>query len=255
MHAGQQEWKLTVVPDVAAMSDLAADVIARTIQEKPDSVLSLPTGSTPLPLFDRLVQRAAAGEIDFSRIEFFCLDDYLGLTPQDPNSLTGWLWQEFLGCVPIPRDNVHEVPAAASDPDAAALAYDAELSALGGLDLAVVGIGANAHVAFNEPGSPVDSRTRVVDLTPETVAQAAGYWGGSIAMPTRAMTIGIANLLEAKQIVLLASGISKAEALQHTLEGPIGPDVPASFLRLAESRLHVIADAEAASELLDQHSA
>lgn len=242
-------WKLTIVPDIAAMSTRAADRIEETIRVKPNAAISLPTGSTPLHLFDILAARVARGEIDFSRADLYCLDDYLGLTGDDPHSLTHWLREALIRRVNFAPSHVHEVPAAAANPDVAAGAYDRDLAEHGGLDLAVVGIGPNGHVAFNEPGAEPSSRTRVVDLQPETVAQASSYWQNAYAMPRKAMTVGIANILEARQIILIASGAAKAAAVQRALEGQIGPDVPASFLRRAGSRLEVILDKDAAAEL------
>jgi glucosamine-6-phosphate deaminase len=251
---GTKDWKLTVTADDAAMSQRAADVIEETISELPDAVITLPTGATPLQLFDVLAARCARKEIDFSRVTFYSLDDYLGLTGDEPNSLTAWLRSTLLERINLDPARTHLVPAGARNPAAAAEQYDRQIAESGGLDLAVLGIGANGHIAFNEPGSSVDSRTRVVTLTPDTVTQASAYWGDSLSIPDRAMTVGIANLLEARKIVLLASGSAKAEALKGALEGPATSDLPASFLQLAGSRLEVIADEAAAADLTRSES-
>lgn len=242
-------WNMIKVPDAPAMGMAAADIVAATIRERPEAVFTLPTGSTPLFLFDVLAARAARREIDFSGAEFFSLDDYLGLGGVEPNSLSAWLRRTFLDRVNLAPGRTHLVPAGAADPEAAAAAYDRELVGCGGFELAVLGIGANGHIAFNEPGASVDCRTRVVDLTPETIEQASAYWNRALAIPGKAMTVGIANLLEARKIVLLASGAAKAEALRRALEGPVTADVPASYLQLAGPRLVVIADEDAASRL------
>jgi glucosamine-6-phosphate deaminase len=249
MVGSRIEPNIIVVRDAAAIGSAAADIVAEVVQFKPDAVVTLPTGTTPLPMFDVLAARAARREIDFSRVRFFSLDDYLGLDGTEPNSLTAWLRQTLLDRINLDPERTHLIPAGATDPEAAAVAYDRELADAGGFDLAVLGIGANGHIAFNEPGSRVDTRTRVVDLSPETRAQAAAYWQGRLPVPSKAMTIGIANLLEARRIVLLASGATKAAALQRALEGPVNSDCPASFLQLAASRLEVIADAAAAALL------
>jgi glucosamine-6-phosphate deaminase len=141
------------------------------------------------------------------------------------------------------------VPAGDQDPTPAAARYDQEISRRGGFDLAVLGIGGNGHIAFNEPGSAMDSRTRVVELSPATVEQASAYWDDKLPIPDRAMTVGIGNLIESRRIVLLASGTTTAEALASALEGPIDSHNPASFLRASKGRLDVIADIEAASRL------
>jgi glucosamine-6-phosphate deaminase len=252
--ASTNDWTLTVTADDAAMSQCAADVIEQTIRNHPEAVITLPTGATPLHLFDILAARCARQEIDFSRVTFYSLDDYLGLSGDEPNSLTAWLRSTLLERINLDPTRTHLVPAGAQNPAEAAAAYDRQITESGSFDLAVLGIGANGHIAFNEPGSSVDSRTRVVSLTPDTVTQASAYWGDALSIPDKAMTVGIANLLEARKIVLLASGSAKAEALQGALEGPISPDLPASFLQLAGSRLEVIADEAAAAELMSHES-
>jgi glucosamine-6-phosphate deaminase len=240
---------LTVVPDAAAMSALAADIVVEVIAARPDAVISLPTGSTPLGMFDVLAARAARGEVDFGRIHLFCLDEYVGVTPDDPNSLTGWLQKALIDRIGLDPRRVHALPATAADLDAAAAEYERTLAALGGLDLAVLGLGPNGHIAYNEPGSAADSRTRVVALTPESREQARAYWEGDVAVPDRAITVGVGTLLAAKRVVLIVSGETKAEMLRRSLEDPMNAEVPASWLRLAGPRLHVIADAAAASAL------
>jgi glucosamine-6-phosphate deaminase len=249
METAVDQWNLTIVPDAETMSETAADLVAKIVAAKPDAVVSVPTGSTPLAMFDLLVERAARGTIDLSRIELFCLDEYVGVSADDPNSLTGWLQRALIDRAGIPPHHVHALPATASDIPAAARRYERELADLGGLDLAILGLGPNGHVAYNEPGSAADSRTRVVKLTPGSVTQAAAYWQSTVNIPDTAVTIGVGTLLEADQIVLLVSGDAKAEILRRTLEEPMSADVPASWLRKAGQRLHVIADEGAASLL------
>lgn len=240
---------VSTVADYDAMSRAAADQVAALIGTKSDAVFALPTGSTPLGLFDELISRIHAGSLDLSEAHLFCLDEYLGVTRDDPNSLTGFLDRTFLDRAGMNPARVHVLPSMDPDPDAAADRYEAELQELGGLDLAVLGLGPNGHIAYNEPGSAADSRTRVLDLTSESIEQAEAYWEESVATPHRAMTLGVATLLEARSIVLIVSGESKAEMLRRTLRDPMSSEVPASFLRLAAERLTVIAD-EAAASLL-----
>ena len=239
---------VTVVPDEATLARLAADAVTETAVRVPAAAISVPTGSTPLGMFADLAARAERGEVDLSRLHVFTIDEYLGVTPDDPNSLTGWLIRSFTVPARIPRSQVHAMPGAATDPETAAAAYERELAAHGGLELAVLGLGPNGHVAYNEPGAAADSRTRVVNLTPESIAAAGAYWHGAVPIPSSAMTIGIGTLLEARRIVLIVSGECKAAVLRRALREPMTADVPASWLRLAGSRLTVIADAAAASE-------
>ena len=242
-------WKLTVVADGHALGEAAADVVARVVGAKPKAAISFPTGRTPLCMFDVLVARAARGEINLAEVDFYRLDEYLGLTAADANSLTGWLWSAFLSRIGANPDCVHELPTTAADADAAAVAFDRVLAARGGLDLSVLGIGPNGHIGYNEPGSAVDTRTRVIALTPESSLQAAAYWENTMPAPEQAMTLGVGTLIEAKESLLIVSGPDKAGILRRALEDPIGSDVPASWLRRQGSHLEVIADEAAVSQL------
>ena len=244
-----QNWNLAIFHDSAAASEAAADVVSRVIQDEPRATISFPTGSTPLGMFDILAARAARNETDFSGITVFCLDEYVGVTVDEPNSLTRWLKAEFLDRIGIAADQVRALPVTADDLSAAAARFDDAIAARGGLDLAVLGLGPNGHIGYNEPGSNADSRTLVVSLTPESLSQASAYWEGAIPIPDQAMTMGVGTLLEARQIVLLVIGEAKAGMLRRTLEETMSADVPASWLRIAGSRLTVIADEAAASEL------
>jgi len=240
---------ITVLADPAAVARAAADIVAETVAAKPDAVISLPTGSTPLPMFEDLLGRVERGELDLGKVHLYCLDEYVGADPGDPNSLIGWLQGAFIDRSGIPADRVHPVPATAPDPDAAAKEYERDLAGLGGLDVVVLGLGPNGHIAYNEPGSAADSRTRTLDLTPESIAQAEAYWKPGVATPHRAITMGVATLLEAKRIVLIVTGAKKAEMLRRALEDPMSADVPASWLRLVGDKVEVIADEPAAAAL------
>jgi glucosamine-6-phosphate deaminase len=249
METRGRDWSISVFRDAMAASEAAADIVATTVHDKPNAAISVPTGSTPLGMFENLAARVASGAIDFSNVEFFCLDEYIGVSRDDPGSLTRWLWDALLFRIGVSSEQVHALPSTANDLTAAATAYEAEIAARGGLDLAVLGLGPNGHIGYNEPGSKADSRTRVIKLTPESISQASSYWEGAVSIPDKAMTIGVGTLLESKRIALLVTGGAKAEILRRTLEEPMGADVPASWLRLAGPRLQVIADEEAASRL------
>ena len=240
---------LTVVNGYDALSDKAADIVAQCVTDFPAGAITLPTGETPRGMYQELVRRIHDGSLDFSRVQFFCLDDYLGTSITDEVSLTAWLNDVFLEPARLPRHNIHLIPAEALDPDAAAQQYDRDIAEAGGLELAVVGLGPNGHVGFNEPGSPIDSRTRVVTLTERSREQNAAYYKGHQTIPPRAITMGLGTILEARRIVLIVSGESKAGILKATLEGPITLDVPGSFLRTAGDRLRVIVDDSAAANL------
>lgn len=242
------EPRVTVVPDYAAMSRRAAEIVAEVVSQSPAATIAVPTGSTPLGMFDELIGMVKSNDLDFAHTQIFCLDEYLGVTRDDPNSLTGWLWKAFLGPAGIPSRHVHAIDTADPDPEAAAARYEQTLIGLGGLELAVLGLGPNGHIAYNEPGSSADTRTRAVNLTPQSIAQASAYWENTIPIPSRAMTIGVGTLLEARRIVLIVSGSDKAGILHRVLNEPMSADVPASWLRLAGERFDVIADEAAMSE-------
>lgn len=242
-------FSVRVVESYEAMSREAADAIQRTVEATPEVAITVPTGQTPLGMYEELVRRVKAGSLDLGQTHIFCLDDYLGQSRHDEASLTRWLYEAFLVPAGIPQEHIHEVPSMASDPEAAANAYEQEIAARGGLELAVVGLGPNGHVAFNEPGSSPDSRTRVVELTRQSREQSADYWEGEAAIPERAITMGLGTILSARNIVLIVSGASKAEVVRRSLEEPPTLDVPASWLQQAGERLTVILDREAASAL------
>jgi glucosamine-6-phosphate deaminase len=249
MVNGSENWNLAIYRDAPAASEAAANVVSAVIQSEPHAAISFPTGSTPLGMFDVLAARAARGEIDFSRAVVFCLDEYLGVTDEDPNSLTRWLREGFLNRIGVKPDQLHSLPVTADDLVAAAARFEATIAVRGGLDLAILGLGPNGHIGYNEPGSSEESRTRVITLTPESRSQASAYWEGAVPIPDQAMTMGVGTLLEAKQIVLLVIGEAKAAMLRRTLEEPMSADVPASWLRIAGPRLTVIADEAAAGDL------
>lgn len=241
--------KQIIVSDHDAMSVMAADVVAETLGANPRAAISLPTGSTPVGMFEELIRRSHQGTVDLSQFQMFCLDEYLGVSPNNPNTLTSWLFRTFIVPAGIPAENVHTLPVTAANTTAAAASYEEAIVTAGGLQLAVLGIGGNGHIAYNEPGSEADSRTRVVDLTEESIAQAAGYFDGA-TVPRQAMTVGVGTLLEAEQIVLIASGEAKQKIIREALQGPLSADVPASWLRLQPDKTTVIID-EAAARLLD----
>src|SRR5215212_11350200 len=249
MATGSENWNLTVFRDSPTASEATADVVSAAIRSKPDAAIAFPTGSTPLHMFDILAARAARGDIDFSSVTVFCLDEYVGVTVEDPNSLTRWLKEGVLDRIGVKLERLHTLPVTAEDLTAAAAEYEKAIAARGGLDLAVLGLGPNGHIGYNEPGSSAGSRTRVITLTPESRSQASAYWKGAVPIPHQAMTMGVATLLEAKRLVLLVLGGAKAINLRRTLEEPMSADIPASWLRIAGPRLTVVADKAATSEL------
>jgi glucosamine-6-phosphate deaminase len=242
-------YSLSVVDSYEQMSAEAADIVQGTVEGRPEAAITVPTGQTPLGMYEELVRRVRAGTLNLDQAQIFCLDDYLGQSRHDEASLTRWLFEAFLTPAGIPEGNIHLIPATAGDPDAGAESYEADIADLGGLELAVVGLGPNGHIAFNEPGSPPNSRTRVVELTKRSREQSSAYWEGEAQIPERAITMGLGTILSARKIVLIVSGAAKAEVVRRSLEEEPTLDVPGSWLQQAGERLHVILDREAASAL------
>lgn len=234
-----------IVDDYDTLSRVGADLVADVIRRLPNAVLVPATGNTPMGIYGELGARARHGEIDASGLRVFQLDDYLGIGPDDPRSLYGWMRRALLDPLNIPPQQV--VRLAGDSPDPAACAeYDRKLRDAGGVDLLILGLGLNGHLAFNEPPSDRTAPTRIVDLSPVSVASNAAYWGGEDRVPRQAVTAGMTTLLSARRTVLLVSGASKQTILRRVLEGPVSPEVPASFLREA-SGVTVLADREAAA--------
>lgn len=227
----------------AAFGAAAAAEVAACLRAKPDAVLGLPTGNTPVPVYEALL---AHRDVDWSQARVAQLDEYLG-AGERPISFYRWLRSHFLDAAGIPAQRLLRMP---SDPEgiaAACAAYDRQLADWGGCDLQLLGLGLTGHIGFNEPGSGGDSVTRVVALSATTRDANEEYWHGE-EVPSSGVTTGIAVILRARRIILLVSGERKAATLRRALEGPIGPDCPASFLRRHPDVL-ILSDEAAASAL------
>lgn len=223
----------------------AADVVCRAAERKSGIVLGLPSGSTPIGLYRELTRRARAGEADFNAATAFAIDEFLGIARSHPATNTSY-FREHLAAVRLRA--VHAFDSATLDPNAECARFEARIQAAGGLDLLVLGIGVNGHIAFNEPGSPIDSRARRVALAAPTRAAYAQAFGDPEDVPAFGLTLGIAELLAARAVLLLASGIDKAEIVVQALEGPASDAVPASALQ-QRSDATVLLDRSAASRL------
>ena len=232
---------LVIVDDYEALSQAGADWFAEAVKAKPESTIVVATGDTPMGVYRELGDRHARGLIDASRLRVFQLDGYLGLAPDDRRSLFGWMQRSFLEPLGIPEANVIRLAGNAANPREACLAYEQTARQMGGFDLSILGLGPNGHLGFNEPPSPRDAPTRVVDLTPESIRSNARYWGVEADVPHQALTCGMDLLLAARRTLLVVSGARKHDILHRTLEGPQTPDVPASYLQSA-SNVTVLAD-------------
>jgi len=223
--------QLTIVESLEELGRKAAAIIAEEIQRKPDLVLGLATGSSPIPLYQELIRLNRAGEIDCSAVRTFNLDEYVGLDPSHDQSYRHFMNTELFDQINIDKANTHVPDGRAADLEAGCAEYEEKIRAAGGIDVQVLGIGRNGHVAFNEPGSSLDSRTRVVDLTEDTINANARFFETKEDVPTRAVSMGIGTVMEARKIVLVANGANKIQALHDAIEGPVTPDCPASALQ------------------------
>jgi glucosamine-6-phosphate deaminase len=235
-------------PDAEQVATVAADIVGARVAARPRAVVALPTGRTPIPLYKLLAARCKAGLVDVTAMRAFNLDEWVGVASEDEKSFAAFMNRHFYSLADVPPANRLSPCGAAADLNAECRRYEEAIGAAGGFDLAVLGIGQNGHIGFNEPGTPFSSRTHVVELSVETrEANAYAFPGGNV--PWRAITVGIATILEAREIVLLATGSEKAEALARALDGPINPALPASALRL-HSVVQIVADIAAAARLV-----
>lgn len=226
-------------------ADEVASIIASSVIQKPACVLGLATGATPIAVYQSLVAMHNAGKVSFSKTVSFNLDEYQGLSENHPQSFRHFMNQQLYEATDFDPVNTH-FPT--SDPVSPPVDYERKIKESGGIDLQLLGIGSNGHIAFNEPGSQRDSRTRWVELTEETIQANARFFASQEEVPRRAITMGIGTILEAKQIVLLATGTHKAVAISRTLNERPTSACPASFLQ-DHKRVTIILDQEAASRL------
>ena len=227
--------RVLVTPDYQTLSEEAAAIVIKSVLAKPALAVGLPTGQTPLGMYAELIRNYRSQVVDFSAVKTFNLDEYVGISADDPKSYHTYMRSRLFNHINVNPSNTYipnGPPGCAVDAECER--YEHLIRQCGGIDLLIMGIGANGHIAFNEPGSPFDSRTRLVTLASETI-QAAGK-----DMPPTAITMGIGTILEARKILLLASGTKKSEILQRALRGPVTEAVPASALQLHPNVIVII---------------
>jgi glucosamine-6-phosphate deaminase len=234
--------------DAGAVADTAARIIAEHVRGKPETTLGLATGRTQELVYARLAALCAAGEVSFAQAAFFSLDEYLGLAADHPASFNAFLHRHFYDRVDADPARIDRLDGVAIDRRAEVARYEGAIAAAGGIDLQLLGIGTNGHIAFNEPMSDFQSRTRVVVLEPSTVERNSAFFAAGERVPSHALTMGIGTILDSSAALLVAVGKDKAISLQAMIEGPIDPRCPASALRL-HPRVTVVCDADAASLL------
>jgi glucosamine-6-phosphate deaminase len=249
---------VVVKKDHDEVSGEAARVVSNMLREKPSSVLGLATGSTPLDLYNELIQMHKEEGLDFSKVTTFNLDEYIGLPPSHPESYHYFMYENLFKHINVPERFIH-VPSGMVDVSEVHRInrfcewYEEQIVRLGGIDLQLLGIGANGHIGFNEPGSSLGSRTRIKTLSENTRKDNSRFFDNDLdQVPKYAITMGIGTILDSKILLLIASGKNKAKAIKDTVEGPITGQVPASAVQM-HKRAILIVDEDAAAQLNGTH--
>jgi glucosamine-6-phosphate deaminase len=230
------------------MSQLAAEMIKRQLLKKPSSVLGLATGSTPIGTYKELVRLHNEEGLDFSKVTTFNLDEYLDLAPSHDQSYRYFMDHHLFNHINLDPRNIHVPYGHAEDVEEFCQWYEDEMKRAGGIDLQILGIGGDGHIAFNEPGSSLGSRTRLKTLTKQTIEDNARFFKHAEEVPRFAITMGVGTIMEAREIILVANGAKKAEIIAEAIEGPVTAQVSASVLQL-HRHVTVLLDAEAGSKL------
>jgi glucosamine-6-phosphate deaminase len=218
--------------DYNDMSRKAANIISAQVILQPDSVLGLATGSSPLGIYSQLIEWYKKGDLDFSETTTINLDEYAGLSGDDVNSYRYFMKSYFWDHVNIKPENTHIPDGLAPDPESECIRYDSIISARGGIEMQLLGLGHNGHIGFNEPGTAFDKDTHLVALTESTIEANTRFFGGADVMPRHAYTMGIRSIMQSRKILVVASGAHKAKIVKAAFFGPVTPLVPASVLQL-----------------------
>lgn len=229
------------VKDYDEMSEKACAFVTERLKQRNDLVMGFATGSTPEGLYQRLIEKYRKQEITFKDVVSFNLDEYIGLDKDHPNSYYYFMREKLFDHVDISFDNVNIPNGVASDLEAECQAFEAKIKQAGGIELQILGIGGNGHIGFNEPGTPFTSRTQVVDLASSTIKANSRFFDSIEEVPTQAVSMGIGTIMESKEILLLASGETKRDAMTAVLRGDMTEDVPATVLQ-KHPNVTIIAD-------------
>ena len=241
--------KVVIKKDAEQAGKYAAEIISGIIRKKPAAVIGLATGSTPLVAYGELARMHREDGLDFSRVTTFNLDEYVGVKPDNPASYRYFMEESLFKRVNLKAENTNVPDGMAPDISASCAGYEKKIAGLGGIDIQLLGIGGNGHIAFNEPGSDFESRTRLQKLDGKTIEDNSRFFGNDPELvPKSAVTMGIGTIMEAKKIILVATGSGKADAVRKSLEGPVTKDVPGSALRRHPDVTFVL-DEEAAAKI------
>ncbi len=224
--------KFITVSSYDKMSRQAANIISAQVILKPQSVLGLATGSSPLGTYRQLIDWHKKGDLDFSDVTTINLDEYVGLPATNPQSYRYFMQTNFFDHINVQPGNTFVPNGCAEDMEEECRSYDARIERLGGIDLQLLGIGMDGHIAFNEPSDIFEKSTHVVDLHPSTIRANSRFFSNEDEVPKQALTMGMVSIMQAKKILLVASGKAKKEILYRAFYGPITPEIPASILQL-----------------------
>ena len=237
--------RVIILSDAEAVSRRSADFVADLVRQKPNCVLGLATGGTPLGTYRELIQRHRKDQLDFSQVSTFNLDEYVGLGPAHPQSYRHFMQENLFDHINVDVNRTNVPDGRALDFDNFCRLYEQRIVESGGIDLQILGIGTDGHIAFNEPGSSLGSRTRLKSLTSETIRDNARFFGSEAAVPRLAVTMGVGTILESRRCLLIAIGAGKAAAIRDTVEGPITSQVTASALQLHRDAIVIVDEAAA----------
>jgi glucosamine-6-phosphate deaminase len=241
--------KITVFKDERTLARALAKQIAATLTDTPDLVLGLPTGRTPIRLYHELGALHGHRQADFSQATTFNLDEFLGIGPEHPGSYRAFMDRHLFSRVNLAADRIHMLNGAAPDPEGECARFERSITEAGGIGLQLLGIGTNGHIGFNEPARELAARTHRVTLKESTRRSNAALFGGDLSeVPAEALSMGMATILRARRIVLIATGKSKARCIELVVNGPITTKVPASFLQLHPA-VELVLDEAAAGAL------
>jgi len=235
------------------MSKLAAEMIAKIVRSKPNAVLGLATGSTPIGTYKELIRMHKEEKLDFSNVTTFNLDEYVALPPTHDQSYRYFMNDNLFNHINIDKKKTHVPDGMAKDIPAFCKWYEEQILKAGGIDVQLLGIGGNGHIAFNEPGSSLGSRTRVKTLDEKTIKDNARFFKTIDDVPKYAITMGIGTIMEARSLILLANKENKADAILKTVEGPITAMVPATIVQL-HPKATIITDKAASSKLTREYA-
>lgn len=239
---------IRVYKDADSIGAAAATLFAACVTQKPDCVLGLATGSSPIPTYRKMAELYRDGAVDYSGVTTYNLDEYVGLDHAHDQSYYYFMMENLFRHINVKAENIHVLSGIAPDPEQECRDYESAIAASGGIDLQILGIGRNGHIAFNEPADSFAPVTHIVELTESTIDANKRFFASADDVPRRALTTGIGTIMKARAIVLIATGADKAEAIRAMAKGPVTPRCPASILQF-HPNVTVMAD-EAAASLL-----